>query len=161
MATFNRDRLRKDPRVRNTRGVSVERRRYHRTSLPLDTTQGTTPSGVYRLAAKRAGVGERTLRRWLTEDEAFKADLMQARRATFEAGVERAQALTGLAVDDTLHELLAEKKHPAVRLRAARLLLEFSTNRNDQAPRTGTNPARGPGRSPQRRFAAVVAFARR
>jgi hypothetical protein len=37
-----------------------------------------------------------------------------------------------LAVE-TLYELLVEKKHPAVRLGAARLLLEFSTNRNDAA----------------------------
>ncbi|MGE3844281.1 MAG: transposase family protein, partial [Vicinamibacterales bacterium] len=83
-------------------------------------------------AAKRAGVGERTIRRWLTEDAEFKADLVQARRAIFEAGVERAQALTGLAVE-TLCDLLGEKKCPAVRLGASRLLLEFSANRNDAA----------------------------
>jgi len=82
------------------------------------------------VAATRAGVGERTIRRWLTEDQEFKTELAQARRAIFQAGVERAQALTGLAVE-TLRELLAEKKHPAVRLGASRLLLEFSTNRND------------------------------
>lgn len=81
-------------------------------------------------AAKRAGVGERTVRRWLTEDAEFRAALVQARRAIFEAGVERAQALTGLAVE-TLCDLLNEKKCPAVRLGASRILLEFSTNRND------------------------------
>ena len=63
-------------------------------------------------AAKRAGVGERTLRRWLTEDEAFRASVAEARRATFHAGVERVQSLTGRAVE-TLEELLGEKKHPA------------------------------------------------
>lgn len=66
-------------------------------------------------AAKRAGVGERTIRRWLTEDVDFKAELVRARTAIFEAGVERAQSLTGLAVE-TLHELLHERKVPAVRL---------------------------------------------
>jgi len=83
-------------------------------------------------AARRAGVIERTIRRWLTEDTEFKADLVQSRRAIFEAGVERAQALTGLAVE-TLCDLLGEKKCPAVRLGASRLLLEFSSNRNDAA----------------------------
>lgn len=54
-------------------------------------------------AAKRAGVGERTIRRWLTDDMDFRADLVQARRAIFEAGVERAQALTVMrAVGETV-----------------------------------------------------------
>jgi len=79
-------------------------------------------------AARRAGVVERTIRQWLTEDMEFKAELVQARRAIFEAGVERAQALTGLAVE-TLCDLLGEKKCPAVRLGASRLLLEFSSTR--------------------------------
>jgi len=59
--------------------------------------------------AKRARVGERTIRRWLTEDADFTAELVRARTAIFEAGVERAQSLTGLAVR-TLHDLLNEKK---------------------------------------------------
>ena len=36
------------------------------------------------VAAKTAGVAERTLRRWLTDDEAFKANLAEARRTAFE-----------------------------------------------------------------------------
>ncbi len=49
-------------------------------------------------AASRAGIAERTLRRWLAEDEDFRAALAEARKATFNAGIERVQALTGRAV---------------------------------------------------------------
>ena len=56
-------------------------------------------------AASRSGVGERTLRRWMTEDEGFQAALAEARRAAFEAGTSRVQALMSKAVD-TLDELL-------------------------------------------------------
>ena len=47
-----------------------------------------------QLAAERCGVNERTLRRWLTEDAAFKADYDAARRATFNAGMARVPALS-------------------------------------------------------------------
>lgn len=82
------------------------------------------------LAAKRCGVGERTLRRWMANDEAFQAELANARRATFEAGLVRVQALAELAVQ-TLEELLGAKKHPAVRLGAARTVLEMATASHD------------------------------
>jgi hypothetical protein len=48
----------------------------------------------------------------------FRQELSEARRATFTAGIELVQALTCRAVQ-TLEELLAEKKHPAVRLGCA------------------------------------------
>ena len=81
-------------------------------------------------AAKRAGVGERSLRRWIAHDADFQVELSTARRATFQAGVERVQALMGHAVS-VLEDLLAETKHPAVRLGAARTVIELALNRND------------------------------
>lgn len=81
-------------------------------------------------AARKAGVGERTLRRWIAEDVEFQGELATARRASFQGGVERVQALMGHAVE-VLEELLAEKKHPAVRLGAARMVIELAVNRND------------------------------
>ena len=71
----------------------------------------------------------RTLRRWITEDAAFELELTAARRAVFDAGVQRVQALTAMAVE-TLADLLAEKKHPSVRLGAARAVLEIAVNRH-------------------------------
>src|SRR5687767_10034610 len=44
-------------------------------------------------ASKRAGIGERTLRRWVNEDAEFKTEYDAARRATFTAGINRVQAL--------------------------------------------------------------------
>ena len=42
----------------------------------------------------KCGLSERTLHRWLT-DEAFQAEYAAARQAAFQAGIHRAQALTG------------------------------------------------------------------
>lgn len=82
------------------------------------------------LAAERCGIGVRTLRRWMTADAQFQADLAAARRAVFEAGISRVQALTGRAVE-ALEDLLQVKRHPATRLGAARTLLELGVNRHD------------------------------
>ena len=60
-------------------------------------------------AARKSGVNEKTLRRWLSDDETFKAEYAAARQATFEAGMSRVQALVARAVD-TLDELLDDKK---------------------------------------------------
>ena len=81
-------------------------------------------------AAQRAGVGERSIRRWIAHDAEFQSELSMARRATFQAGVERVQALMGYAVN-VLEDLLAETKHPAARLGAARMVIELALNRND------------------------------
>lgn len=83
------------------------------------------------LAARRAGVGERTLRRWLNDDTDFQAEYAAARQATFSAGINRVQALTGKAVD-TLEELLSTKEHPHVRLGAARTVIEVALHRHDE-----------------------------
>ena len=81
-------------------------------------------------AAAKADVNERTLRRWASEDEAFQAEYAAARQAAFQVGMNRIQTLTALAVD-TLEELLGEKKHPNVRLGAARTVAEIGIHQHD------------------------------
>ena len=82
------------------------------------------------LAAKQAGVDERTLRTWMTLDAQFQADLAAARRATFDAGMARVEALAARAVA-TLEDLLDCNEQPSARLGAARTLLELGVNRHD------------------------------
>jgi hypothetical protein len=82
------------------------------------------------LAAARADVSERTLRRWLTDDAAFKGEYDAARRAVFQASMSRIQALTGRAVE-ALEDLLAATDYPSVRLRAARTVAEFGIHQHD------------------------------
>jgi hypothetical protein len=81
-------------------------------------------------AAKSCGVNERTLRRWMTDDETFQAELTEARRAIFQAGMHRVQALTAAAVE-TLEALMRPKVPPAVRLGAARTVAELGTHQHD------------------------------
>jgi len=81
-------------------------------------------------AAARCKVGERTLRRWMAEDETFKTELAAARCAMFEAGMNRVQALAVRAVD-TLEDLLGAKKYPSTRLGAARTLVELGLHHYD------------------------------
>jgi hypothetical protein len=81
-------------------------------------------------AAARCGVGERTLRRWLTEDGEFKAEYEAARSATFQVGMSRIQALAGRVVE-TLEDLLGAKQYPAVRLGAARTVAEIGMHQYD------------------------------
>ena len=81
-------------------------------------------------AAKRAGIGERTLRRWLTEDASFAEEYATARRAMFEDGLNRVQSLIGQAVT-TLGGLLDAKNHPSVQLGAARTVIEIGLHRHD------------------------------
>ena len=81
-------------------------------------------------AARTAGVGERTLRRWLREDAAFKAEYDAARLAAFTTVRQRIQQLAGRAVD-ALDELLDAKKHPSVRLGAARTIMEIALYQHD------------------------------
>jgi len=81
-------------------------------------------------AARKSGVNEKTLRRWLSDDDPFKAAYAKARQAAFEAGMSRIQALVERAVD-TLDDLLDAKKHPAVRLGAARTVVELGLHQHD------------------------------
>lgn len=81
-------------------------------------------------AAKRCCVGERTLRRWLTKDAAFKAQYAAVRSAMFQVAMDRVQALMSRAVD-TLDDLLGAKNQPAVRLGAARTVAELAIHQHD------------------------------
>ena len=83
-----------------------------------------------RLAADGCPVSERTIRGWLADDDAFKAAYEAARKATYQVGIARIQALTGRGVE-TLEELLDAKKFPAVRLGAARTLVELGIHQHD------------------------------
>lgn len=75
-------------------------------------------------------VAERTLRRWLRNDVEFQAEYAASRTATFEAGMNRVQGLTGLAVD-ALASLLEAGNQPSVRLGAARTVLEIAMHHFD------------------------------
>ena len=81
-------------------------------------------------AAAEAGVGEKTLRTWLAEDADFQKQYAEARRAAFAMGMARVQALTAKAVD-TLDDLLSADTAPAVRLGAARALVELALHVDD------------------------------
>jgi hypothetical protein len=82
-------------------------------------------------AAALAGIGERTLRTWLTEDPAFKAAYDAARRATFEAAMSRVATLTVKAVE-TLDTLITDTETPAaVKLGAARTIAEIGMHQHD------------------------------
>jgi hypothetical protein len=81
-------------------------------------------------AAERCGVSERTLRRWQAEDTEFKAALESARTSMFRAGLNRVQTLVGRAVD-TLEDLLDAMETPAVRLGAARTVVELGIHQHE------------------------------
>ncbi len=81
-------------------------------------------------AAEKCGVNEKTLRRWLAGDEAFKKAYTEARQATFDAGMGRIQALTARAVE-TLEDLLDATQSPNVRLGAARTVAEMGIHQHD------------------------------
>ena len=82
-------------------------------------------------AAAKSGVSEKTLRRWLADDEAFKTEYASARHATFQAGMSRIQTLAGKAID-ALEELLDERDYPNVRLGAARTVAELGIHQHDE-----------------------------
>ena len=81
-------------------------------------------------AAERAGVGVRTLRRWLTEDTHFQADYAVARRALYDTNMNRLRALQTRAVE-TLESLMEASVSPAVRLGAARTVVELAVHHHD------------------------------
>jgi hypothetical protein len=81
-------------------------------------------------AAARCGIAERTLRRWVTDDQPFQAEYEAARHATFQAAISRIPALTVRAVE-ALADLLGEATQPAVRLGAARTVAEIGMHQYD------------------------------
>lgn len=81
-------------------------------------------------AADRCGLDEKTLRRWMANDDVFKQELTAARRAMFETAMNRLQPLAAQAVD-TLAALMGESAPPTVRLGAARTVAELGIHRDD------------------------------
>jgi hypothetical protein len=127
-----------------------ERRDNVRPQMPADVRTETSASGhgaksdmvreraiiallsekTFAKAAKRCGVNEKTLRRWILHDELFKRELGQARHAVYQAGMLRVQALAGQAID-TLVTLTGRSAPPAVRLGAARTVAELAMHQHD------------------------------
>ncbi len=91
--------------------------------------QGTfqTVSKDVQSAAQQAGVGERTLHRWLCEDQTFRDALVEAENRVIDATIYRLAGMTGLALDN-LEEVLDCKFAPiapaGVRVRAATVILD-------------------------------------
>src|SRR5438128_1563344 len=81
-------------------------------------------------AASTAGVNEKTLRRWMADDERFRSELAEARHNWFDAAMNRVQALASTAVD-TLAVRMGPKAPLSVRLTDARTLLELGIHRQD------------------------------
>lgn len=74
-------------------------------------------------AAKKAGVGGSTLRRWLA-DEKFRKLYGETRRQALDHAVGRLLEASNLAVDALRNSLLSEK--PSIQLRAAVSILELA-----------------------------------
>ena len=75
-------------------------------------------------AAKAAGVGERTLWRWMSEPE-FAMELTHAEARAIDAATRRLVQLQEGAVD-TLQAVLDDRKlAPSIRLRAAAAVLDY------------------------------------
>jgi hypothetical protein len=66
----------------------------------------------------------------MADDGPFQRGLTEARRALFQAGMNRVQAMTGEAVE-TLPALMAPEVPAAVRLGAARTVAELGIHHND------------------------------
>jgi uncharacterized small protein (DUF1192 family) len=80
------------------------------------------------LAAAEAKVGQRTLYRWLAEDQAFKSEYLRVRRRIVNNAVFQIQKATDNAVNVTIG-LMNDPETPATaRLAAARTVLEMSLN---------------------------------
>lgn len=75
-------------------------------------------------AAEKAAVGERTLHRWLVEDEAFKAALHEAQDRAIDAAVARLAGAAGDAAGVLADIAGDEEERGATRVSAARALLD-------------------------------------
>jgi uncharacterized protein YggE len=77
-------------------------------------------------AAKRAGVGERTVYRWLQDDPAFQQAYREARRAAVQQAIAHIQRVTSTAVK-TLEAVMRDLDAPSSsRVSAARVVLEMA-----------------------------------
>lgn len=75
-------------------------------------------------AAKQAGVGQRTLIRWLQEDEAFQAAYRVARRQLVQHAIGQIQQATTTAVQTLLAVMRDPQASAGARVSAARVILE-------------------------------------
>lgn len=83
-------------------------------------------TGTIAQAAQQAGVSERTLYRWLQQDEVFRAAYQAARRQAVQQAIARLQQSAGEAVD-TLRAVMRNSTNPAsAQVTSARTILEFS-----------------------------------
>jgi hypothetical protein len=108
-------------------------------------------------AALDAGVPERTLRRWLAEDEDFREAYRRVREASFEHALSRLQARADAAANTLLREMTSKLAKPADRIRAARLVLEVPAKLLPPAGASAPASAGGEGGEEIRRLAAVMA----
>lgn len=77
-------------------------------------------------AAKRAKVGERTLHRWIAEDEAFVLALREAEAGVVDDATRQLLTLQGAAISVFARLMEGSDVSPAVRLRAAQTVLEYA-----------------------------------
>lgn len=82
-------------------------------------------------AAAKADVGERTLKRWLAEDEPFREGLLTARRAAFAEGLQRVTGLAGQAAQALADLLVSPRTPPAVRLGAIRVAFDVAIHERE------------------------------
>jgi hypothetical protein len=76
-------------------------------------------------AARAVEVSTHTLLRWMKEPE-FRAMYQEARRMAFSQAIGRLQEASGAAVTTTLKIMLDANVPPAIRLRAAEIVLEHA-----------------------------------
>jgi hypothetical protein len=83
-------------------------------------------------AAQQAGVGERTLHRWMDEDKAFQTALRAAESQAIDAAVRRLTGAANSALNVVMVLMLDQKVSPSVRLRAALSVLEQMVKLREQ-----------------------------
>ena len=76
-------------------------------------------------AAKAAGVGSRTLMRWL-KDPAFEKAYMAARRTAFRQSIARLQQMSGAAVTTLGKMMIEPTAPPSTRVRAAEVIINHA-----------------------------------
>jgi transposase-like protein len=83
-------------------------------------------------AAREVGVTANTLLRWMREPE-FKNACREARRTVFSHAIGRLQDAAGAAATTLLKIMLDTNVPPAIRLRAAEVVLEQATRADGMA----------------------------
>jgi HEAT repeat protein len=81
-------------------------------------------SGTIAEAAEKSGLSQRTIFRRLSDEE-FRTEWRSARRALVESSIGLMQTGMSRAVQ-TLLDILNDEKYPAIRVRAAKIIIENS-----------------------------------